>query len=444
MNEGNAIYANIGSGIGKMTRILAQAEGWVEAHEPLLLTCNIIPPDASKMQPLDKRQVTFEKMTEAAEAAASGVALDLDEAKELLALVETVKEWSNRVANAAPKRSVRGRGRKARFTVDDIIRLIKEASDIPVDTTDDINRLQIQLSAVQEWRAQAREKLEEIANGFHQLRHVVDDMYGAPNEYSRGKNDKEDSSEEDKPDGKSETATSVSEEKKVTEDMSVCETSSTAGSEQDNEGIPNFGKGVCNVNQLIKVYRREAKAFGVVSGEVEAAEQLDKVSNWCIKSLKYLVTQRDVFDKRFFRAFDRFIAEGRELVSHPKENADAKIKLEDQAFSDRLNTSWMDFVSDQLQRLDLLLADREEFVSWCDTAEEQLFTKDKPPTLEKLQDISDRSRAFPAGKDSCLSCVAFILISPFIRRPVQSATWFRKSGDNSTKLWSGETQQQSC
>ena len=47
-------------------------------------------------------------------------------------------------------------------------------------------------------------------------------------------------------DAKSETDASTSEEKKVTEDTSACETSSTAGSEEhDSEGMPNFSNGIC-------------------------------------------------------------------------------------------------------------------------------------------------------------------------------------------------------
>lgn len=397
VDEGNAIHANIGNAIGKMTRILAQADGWVKENEALLLTCKIIPLEGSTVQPLDKRFVTLEGMTAVSEAAGSEVSLDLDEAKQLLELVEAVKDWSNRVANAAPKRSVRGRGRKAKFTVDDIIGLIKEATNIPVDTTEDINRLQIQLSGVQEWRAKAREKLEEIANGFIKLRHVVDEMYGAPTKYSRIKSDKAESNDDEKSDEKGETG--VSEEKKVPEDMSAV-SASTACSEPDNEGIPNFGNGNCNVNQLIKAYRREAKAFGVASGEVEAAERLEKVSNWSVKSLKYLVNQRDVFDKRFFGAFDRFVGEGRVLIG-PQEtsNANAVIELDDEALAQKLNTSWTTFVAEQLQRLDVLVADREQFSAWCNYAEAQLLSGDKRPSLEKLKDVSDRSRAFPAVCD---------------------------------------------
>ena len=380
-----------------MSRILTQAEGWVKEYETLLVRCNIVKKDEADSQ--QHFFVTLPQMAAAAEAAVSGVSLDLDEAKELEKLVQSVKDWSDRVLNAAPKRSKRqGRGRKAKVTVDDIIELIKAASNLPVDTSEDVNRLQIQLSEVQEWRAKARQELEEILNGFQQLRLVVDDMYGPPSEYSRNNDDKAEVNDDDNDDGDNETnaknGNASREEKKNAE-----ETSSTAGSEQDAEGMSQLGSGKCNVNQLIKNYHREAKSFWVISGEVEAADLLERISIWCVRSLKYLISQRDVFDKRFFGSFDRFITEGKELTAAAAgDSSKVRISLEDTAFAEKLNSIWGAFVSDQLKRLEVLLVDRERFMSWCDSADEALFSVEKRPSLEVLKDIADKSRDFPSGK----------------------------------------------
>lgn len=442
MDEGNSIYANIGSGAGKMTRILTQAEAWAKEYEALLVRCKIIEKDDDGQQvPL---YVTLQQMTAAAQAASSDVSLDLDEAKSLGRLVDKVKDWAGRVLTAAPKRSKRqGRGRKAKFSVDDIVALIEEASDLPIDTRDDVNRLQIQLSAVQEWRAKARQDLEEISTGFQQLRRVVDEMYGPPSAYSRSNNSDKGETDEDKEDGKSERETN--EEKKDTEDMSVCDTSSMAESEQDTDGLPQLGKGSCNVHLIIKAYRREAKSFGVVSGEVEAADQLDKISTWCVRSLKYLITQRDIFDKRFFGAFDRFITEGQELVAPPLEDAtSATISLDDKPFAETLNASWKAFVRDQLQRLETLLIDREQFISWCNKSDELLFTEDKRPSLAVLKEVTDQSRAFPSGECEntprslsviCFFHANFLLLRLFFFLPLsQYVTWFKKCVVYITKL----------
>ena len=409
--EASSIHANIGSASGKMSRILTQAEEWAEKYETLLVRCNIVKKGADQ-QPFF--YATLPQMTAAAEAAASGVSLDLDEAKELEKLVESVKGWSDRVANAAPKRSKRqGRGKKAKITVDEIIELIKEASDLPVDTSDDVNRLQIQLSEVQEWRAKARQELEEILNGFQKLRLVVDDMYGPPCEYSRNNNDEKSDTSDDE-DGSNEAdrkdGNSSREEKKSAEGVRECETSSTAGSDHDSESLTRLGSGQCNVNQLIKNYNKEAKSFGVLSGEVEAGDQLERISTWCVRSLKYLITQRDIFDKRYFGAFDRFIAEGKSLTATPEaDSTKARISLDDTAFAEKLNSTWGAFVFDQLRRLEVLIADRERFMLWCDSADAALFSaNDKRPGLDVLKDIADKSRDFPSGKTFLLEyCLRF-------------------------------------
>lgn len=404
VDEGNAIYANCGSMTAKMTRILGQAEEWIKEHQPVLLRCSVVENNDDQRAGLENPYTTVQAMNTAVEAAASAVSLDLDEAMEVKRLAEKVRQWSDRVTNAAPKRSKRqGRGRKAaRFSVEDIVRLIEEAASLPIDTSEDVNRLQMELSAVQEWRAKARGELENINIGFQKLREVVDEVYGSPVDYSRSENSssESDKNETDKPvnatlpDLKTEH-----EEKKFADDMSLCDTASVAGSEKDGD-LSYLGSGNCNVNKLIKAYLGEAKSFGVISGEVEAADQLEKISSWCVRSLKYLDTQRDVFDKRFFGAFDRFLAEGKDLIAGSQEKGlGADIKLEDMEFADKLNASWRGFVSDQLQRLEVLVADRERFISWCSKSEELLFADEKKrPPLEKLKSLSDESKDFPSGK----------------------------------------------
>lgn len=389
MKEASAIHANIGSATGKMERILTQAEEWIKEYGVLLVRCKII--EKTEGNPPLPVFVTLPQLTAAAEAAASSVSLDLDEAKALEELVETVKNWSDRVLKAAPKRSQRqGRGRKSRITVDDIIDLIGEASVLPVDTSEDVRRLQIQLSEVQEWRAKARQELEEILNGFTKLRFVVNDIYGPPSEYSRTSDDDfEVSGEDGKNDGNGAS---------VPNEEVLCNTE-MEDAEDDGNGSNFAGNGICNVNHLIKNYHTEAKSFGVLSGEVEAADVLEKISIWCVRSLKYLVTQRDIFDKRFFGEFDRFVVAGKELLTASKgESPKLQISLDDKEFEERLNSTWGSFIADQLQRLDVLLADRERFMAWSKNANSVLFSsKDKRPAVEILKDITDQSRDFPSG-----------------------------------------------
>lgn len=419
VNEGDSIFANLGSATAKMTRILVQAEGWLASYKPLLLRCKIIPREDDDTTE-EKAFVTVAEMTEAVDAAATGISLNVDEAVSLQKIVQNIKDWSTRALGAAPKRSKRqGRTKKGRFSVDDIITLIQEAADLPVDTAEEVSRLQIQLDAVQEWRAKARVDIGNIVSGFRKLRDVVEDIYGKPIDFSRQQGDNKTDNNSSSHDLEMQMEPELDEEKKSSEDVSVCdETSSIADSEPDSGGLSHLGSGSCNVMQLIKAYKREAATTGVMSGEAEVADQLEVVSRWCVRSLRYLDTQRDVFDKRFFGAFDRFVAEGRELLENARD-ASGKQFLEDKTLGDALNAAWGDLVADQLQRLEILLVDRERFISWCDTAEKQLFTvQEKLPTLEKIKEVAEESKDFPSGKLCfffvfllCVNCHNFFFLT---------------------------------
>jgi hypothetical protein len=179
-----------------------------------------------------------------------------------------------------------------------------------------------------------------------------------------------------------------------------------------------------------------------VSGEVEAADQLDKISSWCVRSLKYLDTQRDVFDKRFFGAFDRFLAEGNELLSsNNNEDSPATIHLDDKAVAEKLNTSWKAFVSDQLKRLDTLVVDRERFISWCDKSDEVLNAGEKQrPTLDKLKELSEQSRDFPSGTYFIEFVNRFVMNTLISNQIIsQCAIWFKKSGGFTTRQPNGSS-----
>jgi len=77
VQEGNAIYANMGNGLSKMSKILAQAESWYAEYQPLLVRCNLI---NSKPTPAGSL-VQLPELKAATDAASWDVALDLEEAQ---------------------------------------------------------------------------------------------------------------------------------------------------------------------------------------------------------------------------------------------------------------------------------------------------------------------------------------------------------------------------
>ena len=403
--EGCSIHANIGNATTKISRILAQAEAWYQKHQSLLVRCNLDPSTPASPVSL----VDLSEMVKAVESASATVSLDLDEAINLKNLRKRIDSWFERALVMAPKRSKRnGRATKAKATVEDLVNLIEEASSLPVDTAEELKRLQMQLSCVQTWRLEAAHQLERISSGFEQYRESINLAFGEPKEFSRDRSAK---SEEESTASVDELASPVgsnsvdievsgdSEPKEVSEDqMSQTETASTAESEQDIAVLSSFSKGDSNVHRMIKDLQKGAKESGVVTVEAELSEKLDVVSRWCALSLKYLDSPRDIFDKRFFGAFDRFVDEGKE---HLEQSKNTDIKLEQAGLADALRASWGGVISDQLQRLNILLVERDQFTAWCDSAS-QILADEKKLTVEKLKELATQSRDFPACKFSLL------------------------------------------
>jgi antitoxin component HigA of HigAB toxin-antitoxin module len=54
-------------------------------------------------------------------------------------------------------------------------------------------------------------------------------------------------------------------------------------------------------------------------------------------------------------------------------------------------------LSDQLVRLKVLRSDRAKFIQWCELAN-KVLSDEKKLTMEKLKDLAEKSRCFPAGK----------------------------------------------
>jgi hypothetical protein len=416
VEEGNAIHANIGTATSKSTRILGQAEAWYEKYQSLLVRCKL-----EELEPQSPRSVVeLSEMNKAVEAAASNISLDLDEAIDLKNLMTRIEKWFDRAMIAAPKRSKRHAKSKIKFTVEDLVILIDEASSLPVNTDEEMKRLQVQLNDIQAWRSHALHELNSVASGFEKLRENIVLAYGAPNGFNRdrgGKStDEDDENVGEGGEGDSSQENGDSMDIEETENaaskdagdgnMSQTDTASTAGSESELGCFAQLEKGDFNVHRMIKDLLKGATGTGVITAEAEIAELLDHVSRWCIRSLKYLHSPREIFDKRFFGAFDRFITEGNELLEKSKSaNTDTQE-------ADELGKAWGGIVSDQLERLEILRAEREEFTAWCDAAA-QVLSDEKKLTVEKLQELAGSSRDFPASTLICCLSSQFFEISTY-------------------------------
>lgn len=397
VQAGDAIYANLGSGImSKMNRMLAQAEKWQSDFAHLLVKCNI----GRVASPV--AQVEMTELKKAISAAADDLALDLTEVIELRKLLKKIENWLLE-ASVATGEKRQTRGKKVLFSVADLHELINDAASLPFETSNYVARLREQCIFIQEWQARASTELETIIVGFQYLRVAINEKYGPATEYSRDRSasDGDDDARESVVcDSLVESTSAImkyEEEKKCSDDQ--CDaTASTAASEQDANAFLSFGCGDCNVHSLIKSFCKDSKMSFIVTPEGATACQLEKVSRWCMRSLQYLENPGDVFDHRFFGAFDRFVSEGMSL-SQEMETISGKGTLPGNALLQRLRTECRRLITDQVERLQVLLRDRKDYVAWCKKAEQLLDTEERRPTIEKIVILTEQSRLFPSKSD---------------------------------------------
>lgn len=380
--DGSSIHANIGNALNKMSRILSQAEEWHDKHRDLLSRCGLLRPEQQSPRSI----VSVSEMMDAVTAAKNDVSLDLDEALELKTLVKRIEVWFEKALNLAPKRSKRASKVKPKYSVNELLAVIDEADKLPVNTQEDLQRLQIQLSRVQEWRSQAGFALNQISSEFDKLRESITLAYGDPKEFSR-ENDKDDDSAEGNTKGIQE---SIAADAKMTDPIL-----------DSDEGL---GEGGASVHRLIKELLEGSRDIGLMTAEGDAAEVLDLVSRWCTTSIKYLESPRDIFDKRYFGAFDRFLKEGEDLIEKSK-----FVDTDIPEGNAKLGQSYGAVVADQLERLEVLKADRAKFISWCEVAAEVLADK-KKLTSEKVQQLAEGSRDFPSSKCPVDSQISYFLL----------------------------------
>mmetsp|Transcript_43531 Transcript_43531/g.49071 ORF Transcript_43531/g.49071 Transcript_43531/m.49071 type:complete len:1967 (-) Transcript_43531:117-6017(-) len=407
VQEGNAIYVNIGNATSKISRILLQAEDWYSSHLQLLTRCGLSS-DRNVVTDIHQPFITIPEMSVAVEAAKVDISVDLDEAVKLGNLLERTNNWRERVALIAPKRSKRhGRGNHSKFTIEDLIDLIEDSSNLPIDTEEDVNRLQIQLSAVETWRSKASKQLEEIVFGFHHLKSHVDAVYGEAKDYSIDQileTDNRDHEIKSKKPGSSTNGNLHNcihnIDQKMENDMhksNASESESTVYPEEDTTIIVRGSNSALDVLRRVKELKDSAKDINVITLEGETGELLDNMSNWFVKSFKYLNSPREIFDKRFFGAFDRFIIEGESLCSMLCGGSETHSKSSNELYK-RLKQACECAISDQLVRLKIMKAERRKFEDWCLHAS-QILSDEKKLTHEKLADLAEKSRYFPANRD---------------------------------------------
>jgi len=381
--EADGIFANLGPAGSKVSRLLASAEKWLEDHTSLLARCSLLGNAASTPATSD---VCLSEMVAAVKAAKSDMSIDLKEAVQLEDLTKRIQAWFDSAAIVGGPKRHSLRNKKGTFTIDKLKELLEQSKTFPVNTTEEVQKLKEHLSVVEAWQSRAVNELEQILVGFERARETINESYGMPDVFVHKK-----LSADMEPSLDIQT-NEFSDEKKASEDSSAFE-ASAGGSEPDSGMSIDTFFGTCNIHELILNFQKEATASCIETPEREIASELDSVWRWSLRSLKYLDSHRGIFDKRFFGAFDRFVAEGKELTQR---KLAAPLGPE---VNSRLRATWGAVVADQLQRLNVLVTERQRFMKWCDAAQQMLLNDGKRVSIERLRDHSKASLEFPPSCD---------------------------------------------
>uniref|UniRef100_A0A6U6EVL1 PHD-type domain-containing protein n=1 Tax=Odontella aurita TaxID=265563 RepID=A0A6U6EVL1_9STRA len=377
VSEGNNITANLGNASVKMNRILSQAEDWFNEHKGLLASFKILADKDSESESpasIKYASVKMDSVNVAIEKA-SELSVDLEEAMQLKALAEKSQEWFTRALAIAPKRSKRNaRGKKKvnreRHSLDELLSLVKEAAQLPIDISEDLDRLQMQLTEVQSWRLQAQCEIKSISAAFDKLHSERLAYYGAP------------SSHMDKP---------LENQKGVTpiESNSQSPPKSTS---KASEGL--------KVHRMIGNLVKSVQSISIYTTEEGVAEMLGRVSKWCTKAAVIIATPGHIFEKRYYKDLDNLIADGEVLLQESNADDSGAVELDDASLMTELKTSWVQLVSDDKIRLEKCQKRRDEFMSWCETTEAILSATDKKIPIETLRDLGQQSLVYPKGAET--------------------------------------------
>jgi hypothetical protein len=339
-DEGNNINADLGATMRKFDSVVEGAKTWYDQHQILL--------DKVKSD-----KVSFDAL-KSAELAAKDVSVRLQEVEILQALVKRVQRFHDGAS------VVLGDKRGTITTLDDLESLRDDALNQPVDLSVINSRLSVKLEEIKNWKESARAACESISISVLCLRDILEKKFGSADEFQRDHTDKDVKSDD-------------------SSDLAEDELDLDAPMSPESSGLEE-------IRILIREFHRGAKDLLVSTQETRFADLLYQFNQWIAKSLKYIQSQREIFDKRFFGAFDRFLAQGQEL---------AKQFLGEAKCDTPAAESCNYIVSDQMKRFRRLLGDRNAFVSLCQLAKQAISGSDRQPTLEQIVKLSNESENFP-------------------------------------------------
>lgn len=366
----DAIPVNLGLAKVKVDRYLVQAETWYGTHQKLLVDAGLKSSDLTESS--NTEYVSLEQLKLAMDDANSGIAFDLEEVDQLSSLIEKSEVWFDQVSIATATGKRRVRGKKSTYTIDELKALKEEASDLPMDTREAVAAITERINTVSEWQSGVVTELAIVMKELIALTDSLDQKYGSPKTFSR-------------------TAFALSAKDERLPDSAA---DPDEGMDLSTDDAWRSGEiPVKSLEDLVHKLVQEISFTSVTTPEMTVIANLDTLLRWISRSIKYLYDNDEIFDKRFYGAFDRFVSEGEDLEKAFSQQDDLNNGLSE------MNKTCCRTVGAQLCRVRILLQERDDFSSWSDQVDRVLSGEDKRCSVEKLRELNMKSQKFPAEND---------------------------------------------
>lgn len=405
IQSANVIDVNLGAPYMKVNRMYGEAKTWVENYHHLLSNCGILVGDnKSESLPLEQSmKVSLEHANKAIEAASSDLSVELEEVNRLKSLVSQSREWFDRAIQFAPRRNkriVKGkRDLPLKRSMEEVVQLIDTAPKIPMDTTEDLGRLRILLSDVQSWRLQAQVSLREVSCAFDLLREERIRYYGAPNLFLQEVKISLDSG--DMTVGSTDSDTN---EAQQNEQSSSNKNQSESEDSSTNQTRTVLGSGGKDVYKMISTLIKSSETIPINTFEEQVSEQLGIAVKWCKKAALLIASHNDVYtNKRWKKDLDLLISEGDSLkLSDALSIILTDNDVEEKKLIQDVNKSLSSFISNDIDRLQILRSHRDKFYTWCEKVTAAYSECDNKVPLELLKSLAEESAVYPHSKFYCL------------------------------------------
>jgi len=392
VNEANSIPANLGSSLSKVNRMHSDAKSWIDEHEALLKNCGIQWNKTNTNEsPLhaQKQNIFIDDVNKAIDVARNDLSFNLEEVEKLKALASQSQGWFDRALEFTAKRNKRSINAKKDYankhTFQEVMSLIDNADTIPMDTSKDLERLQVLLSDVKAWRLRAQIALREIGHSFSSLREERNEYYGNPMNFLQPVDSM------DSTDSKMETIAPPSE--------------SDLG--------PMSSNGDVVMCKLVSNLVDSTEEITVRSTEEKITRKLEIVSQWCKKVALIISSHTEVYvDKRWKNDLDILISEGENLTIWNELDSELEVDTKDMELIDSLKSNVSSLIFDDIERLKILRIRRDKFYEWCEKVENAYVQGDKKISLEKLQKLANEGLVYPHSESYLfVSLLSNVLLS---------------------------------